>query len=82
MGTHHQVSRKHLPRYIAELVWRHNHRHLEVAERMASVVRGMVGRRLTRAQMREGGRAGLFTIPPTMHGPPSVVQLELFQFVE
>ena len=82
MGTHHQVSRWHLPRYIMELVWRHNHRPLTVVERMASVVRGMVGRRLTRAQMREGGRDGLYTIPPTAHGPPAVVQLELFQFAE
>ena len=82
MGTHHHVSRKHLPRYIVELIWRHNHRHLDVEQRMASAVRGMVGRRLTRAQMRKGGRAGLYTIPPAMHGPPAVMQLELFQFVE
>ncbi len=82
MGTHHQVSRKHLQRYIVELVWRHNHRSLTVEERMSSVVRGMVGRRLTRAQMRQGGRAGLYTIPPAAHGPPAAIQLELFQFAE
>ena len=27
-------------------------------------------------------RAGLFRIPPTGHGPPAAVQLELFQFLE
>ncbi len=82
MGTHHQVSRKHLPQYVMELIWRHNHRMLEVEERMATLVRGMVGRRLTRAQMRKGGRSGLSNIPPTAHGPPAAAQLELFQFSE
>ncbi len=83
MGTHHQVSKKHLPRYIWEMVWRHNHRHLPVIERMAAVVRGMMGRRrLTRAQMRKSGRAGLSSTSPTEHGPPTAIQLELFQFLE
>ena len=82
LGTHHQVSRKHLPRYIMELVWRHNHRSQAVIERMASVVKGMVGRRLTRTQMRTGGRDGPVRIPPTGHGPPAASQLELFQFME
>ena len=82
MGTHHQVSRKHLPRYIQELVWRHNHRKMPVIERMATVVKGMVGKRLTRQQMRQGGRAGLSSIPPTEHEPPAAVQLELFEFRE
>ncbi len=82
IGTHHQVSRKHLPRYIMELVWRHNQRSLPVIERMGAVVKGMVGKRLTRSQMRQGGRAGLYNVPPTEHGPPTAVQLELFQFLE
>ena len=82
LGTHHQVSRKHLHRYISEMTWRHNHRHLPVIERMAAVVTGMIGRRLTRKEMRQGGRAGLSSIPPTEHGPPTAVQLELFQFKE
>ena len=82
MGTHHQVSRKHLPRYICEIVWRHNHRPLPVIERIATVLRGMVGKRLTRQRMREGGRAGLSNLPPAKYEPPTAVQLELFQFRE
>ena len=37
MGTYHQVSWKHLVRYVAELVWRHKTRPLKVLDRMASI---------------------------------------------
>ena len=82
LGTHHQVSRKHLHCYVTELAWRHNHRQLPVIERMAAAVKGMIGKRLTRKQMREGGRSGLHHTPPTEHGPQFPVQLELFVFQE
>ena len=81
-GTHHQVSRKHLPRYLMELVWRHSHRQTLVMGRMGGVLKGMLGKRLTRAQLREGGRASLSTVPPAAHGSPAAVQLELLQFRE
>lgn len=45
-GTYHQASRKHLSRYVAELVWRRNTRKLGVRGRMAKVVGCMPGRRL------------------------------------
>ena len=55
MGTYHQVSRKHLRRYVAELVWRRNNRELGVLGRMAWVVSHMPGRRLSMKEMRSGG---------------------------
>lgn len=56
MGTYHQVSRKHLARYVGELVWRHNTRPLGVKGRMAWVAGHMSGRRLTLRELRAGGR--------------------------
>ena len=76
MGSYHQVSWKHLPRYIAELVWRHNSRPLKVLDRMASIVSHMSGRRLTLKEMRRGGRAALGTIKSVER--PSSAQLELW----
>ena len=58
-GTYHQVSRKHLSRYVAELVWRRNTRELGVRGRMAWVVGHMQGRRLSLKEMRSGGGMGL-----------------------
>ena len=45
-GTYHRVSAKHLTRYVAEFVGRHNQRSADTAEQMAAVVRGMDGKRL------------------------------------
>ena len=50
-GTHHWMSAKHLHRYVAELVGRHNTRHLPVLGRMATIVEGMEGRSLTWAEL-------------------------------
>ena len=59
MGTYHRASRKHLSRYVAELVWRRNTRELGVRGRMAWVVGHMPGRRLSLKEMRSGGGIGL-----------------------
>ena len=59
MGAYHQVSRKHLKRYVAELVWRRNTRELGVRGRMAWVAGHMSGRRLSLREMRSGGGVGL-----------------------
>ena len=59
MGTYHQASRKHLKRYVAELVWRRNTRELGVRGRMAWVAGHMSGRRLSLREMRSGGGVGL-----------------------
>ena len=55
--VYHQVSEKHLHRYLAELMWRHNHRGTLVLEQMGTVVRRMDGRRLLLRDMRRGGRS-------------------------
>ena len=46
VGTYHQMSVKHLPRYVAEFEGRHNHRPMDTADQMAEVVKGMDGKRL------------------------------------
>ena len=76
MGTYHQVSWKHLPRYLAEHSWRHNCRGRTVLERMKDAVRNMAGRRLTLKEMRRGGRDNLKTVAAV--GRPLPPQLELW----
>lgn len=76
MGTYHQVSWKHLPRYLSELSWPHNHRGRTVLERMAEAVHNMTGRRLTLKEMRRGGRDNLKTI--ASEARPPLLQLELW----
>ena len=56
-GTYRQVSVKHLFRYLAELMWRHNHRSSPVLDQMGAVVWNMEGRRLRLRDMRAGGRS-------------------------
>ncbi len=45
-GVYHQLSHKHLQRYVAEFAGRHNVRGLDTIDQLAHVVAGMVGRRL------------------------------------
>ena len=46
MGTYHQISPKHLHRYVDELAGLHNQRPLSSLDHMATMVRGLVGQRL------------------------------------
>ncbi len=46
-GTYHQISPKHLDRYVQEFTGRHNMRGLDTIVQMASLARGMAGKRLT-----------------------------------
>ena len=56
-GTYHQISPKHLHRYVDELAGRHNQRPLPPLERMATMVRGLVGQRLRYQDLIAGGPA-------------------------
>ena len=46
VGVYHQMSVKHLPRYVAEFEGRHNSRPLDTAEQMRIMARGADGKRL------------------------------------
>ena len=50
-GVYHHMSVKHLHRYVAEFTGRHNLRSLDTAEQMSVLARGMVGKRLTYAEL-------------------------------
>ncbi len=45
-GTYHQMSKKHLQRYVDEFSGRHNIRSLDTIDQMASIAKGMDGKRL------------------------------------
>ena len=45
-GTYHRLSEKHLQRYVNEFSGRHNIRSLDTIDQMASVAKGMDGKRL------------------------------------
>ena len=46
LGTYHQISPKHLQRYVDEFAGRHNIRDRDTLDQMADVVAGLVGKRL------------------------------------
>ena len=46
VGVYHQMSAKHLPRYVAEFEGRHNSRPLDTDEQMRIMARGADGKRL------------------------------------
>ena len=45
-GTFHNISEKHLDRYVNEFAGRHNIREKDTIEQMKEVVRGMIGKKL------------------------------------
>ena len=45
-GTYHRISPKHLGRYVNEFSGRHNVREFDTIDQMASLAKGMVGKRL------------------------------------
>lgn len=57
IGSFHNISEQHLPRYLAEFDFRYNTRHLSDAERHAELLKGVQGKRLTYQQPREAANA-------------------------
>lgn len=45
-GTHHAVSPEHLHRYVAEVAFKHNTRHMEDGERTIKAIEGAEGKRM------------------------------------
>ena len=50
-GTYHQMSEKHLSRYVREFSGRHNIRERDTTEQMQRIARGLVGKRLQYAEL-------------------------------
>ena len=46
VGTYHQMSANHLPRYVNEFAGRHNDRPTDTRDQMRHIVKGMEGKRL------------------------------------
>lgn len=53
-GTFHSVSKKHLPRYLAEFEFRHDTRRMDDGERVAAAIRRFEGKRLSYAEQVSG----------------------------
>ena len=45
-GIYHQLSKKHLNRYVTQFAGKYNLRNLDTIDQMGAVVQGMVGKRL------------------------------------
>ena len=57
MGTYHQLSPKHLHRYVDEFAGRHNERPRDTLDQMTAVAQGLVHKRLRYADLVAGGPA-------------------------
>jgi transposase-like protein len=54
IGVYHQVSRKHLPRYVRACMGRYNMKSLPLGEQMEGLIRGIYGKRLSYAHLTLG----------------------------
>ena len=51
VGTYHQMSPKHLDRYVREFSGRHNVREMDTLDQMRTTARGLIGKRLPYAEL-------------------------------
>jgi transposase-like protein len=56
VGTFHQVSKKHLPLYLAEFDHRFNHRNVTDGERTVAAIKCAEGKRLTLKPLKRGAK--------------------------
>ena len=56
MGIYGHVTRAYLPLYLAEVMWRHNHRWENDLEQLKAIARNMPGRTLTVEEMRRNAK--------------------------
>jgi transposase-like protein len=55
-GTHHQVSERHLHRYLAELDFKWNTRKISDGQRLDKALKGIEGRSLSKWELMRGGK--------------------------
>ena len=63
-GTYHQMSKKHMHRYVYELIGRYNDRHLDSIDQMRSVVIGMRNKRLKYKELVAPKPKPIFYVDP------------------
>ena len=56
-GVYHQMSAKHLDRYVREFAGRHNDRNQDTIEQMRRTARRMLGKRLRHADLMSQAKA-------------------------
>jgi hypothetical protein len=54
-GTHHHVSKQHLPRYVAEFDFRYSTREMSDAERMGMLIDRSAGLRVSYKRIKRAG---------------------------
>ena len=56
LGTYQHVTAEYLPLYLAEVMWRYNHRDENQEDQLKAIARNMYGRRITVEEMRRDAK--------------------------
>ncbi|WP_420610081.1 IS1595 family transposase [Candidatus Poriferisodalis sp.] len=62
-GVYHNLSPKHLHRYVNEYAGRHNFREMDTIDQMRATVRGLIGQRVRYCDLVAAGPAGTVSEP-------------------